>query len=134
MYEKGAGMITNAEDLVGRTIAGYRLLQVLGRGGMSAVFLAERWDPSSWTPGEESKSSAQPHSSPLASDETGTQVAGTQGQRPGQERTIYDEETQRQAAPGYSRSDPLRSSGGGAETPGAEGAPRDRSATQPKHV
>ncbi len=37
-------MLTRSEDLPGRTIAGYRLLQVLGRGGMSIVFLAQRLD------------------------------------------------------------------------------------------
>src|SRR2546421_9808969 len=31
-----------AEDLSGHIIAGYRLLEMLGRGGMSIVFLAER--------------------------------------------------------------------------------------------
>src|SRR5579859_576181 len=44
-YDKGACMLTKAEDMVGRTIAGYRLLKVLGRGGMSTVFLAERIRP-----------------------------------------------------------------------------------------
>ena len=33
-----------AENLVGQRLAGYRLLDVLGRGGMSIVFLAERLD------------------------------------------------------------------------------------------
>src|SRR6266568_1678379 len=37
-------MLTRSEDLLGRTIAGYRLLEVLGRGGMSIVFLAQRLD------------------------------------------------------------------------------------------
>jgi len=37
-------MLTRSEDLVGRSIAGYRLLEVLGRGGMSTVFLAQRLD------------------------------------------------------------------------------------------
>lgn len=33
-----------AEQLIGQTIAGYRVLQVLGRGGMSIVFLAQSLD------------------------------------------------------------------------------------------
>src|SRR5229473_2950945 len=37
-------MLRRSEDLLGRIIAGYRLLQVLGRGGMSIVFLAQRLD------------------------------------------------------------------------------------------
>jgi serine/threonine protein kinase len=37
-------MLIRTEDLVGRTIAGYRLLEVLGRGGMSVVFLAQPLD------------------------------------------------------------------------------------------
>ena len=37
-------MQTRYENLVGRTIAGYRLLEMLGRGGMSMVFLAQRLD------------------------------------------------------------------------------------------
>src|SRR5260370_8292098 len=37
-------MLRRTEDLPGRIIAGYRLLQVLGRGGMSIVFLAQRLD------------------------------------------------------------------------------------------
>src|SRR5215469_7039859 len=40
----GTHMLTRSEDLLGRTIAGYRLLEVLGRGGMSIVFLAQRLD------------------------------------------------------------------------------------------
>src|SRR5215472_17630332 len=40
----GTHMLTRSEDLVGRSIAGYRLLEVLGRGGMSTVFLAQRLD------------------------------------------------------------------------------------------
>src|SRR5579863_7931139 len=41
MNTKGEYMLTRMEDLVGRTIAGYRVLKVLGRGGMSVVFLAQ---------------------------------------------------------------------------------------------
>jgi eukaryotic-like serine/threonine-protein kinase len=37
-------MFTRSEDLPGRIIAGYRLLEILGRGGMSIVFLAQRLD------------------------------------------------------------------------------------------
>ena len=37
-------MQIRSENLVGRTIAGYRLLEMLGRGGMSLVFLAQRLD------------------------------------------------------------------------------------------
>ncbi len=39
-------MQIRSENLVGRTIAGYRLLEMLGRGGMSIVFLAQRLDNS----------------------------------------------------------------------------------------
>ena len=34
-------MLTNTEVLLGRTIAGYRLLQLVGQGGMGAVFLGQ---------------------------------------------------------------------------------------------
>jgi len=37
-------MLSRFENLSGRTVAGYRLLEVLGRGGMSIVFLAQRLD------------------------------------------------------------------------------------------
>ena len=37
-------MLSKAENLVGQQLAGYRLLELLGRGGMSIVFLAERLD------------------------------------------------------------------------------------------
>ncbi len=37
-------MLPRIENLVGRTIAGYRLLELLGRGGMSIVFLAQPLD------------------------------------------------------------------------------------------
>ncbi len=37
-------MLGKAENLVGQQLAGYRLLEILGRGGMSIVFLAERLD------------------------------------------------------------------------------------------
>ena len=37
-------MLSRAENLVGQQLAGYRLLEILGRGGMSIVFLAERLD------------------------------------------------------------------------------------------
>src|SRR5215469_3032457 len=37
-------MLSKAENLVGQQLAGYRLLEILGRGGMSIVFLAERLD------------------------------------------------------------------------------------------
>src|SRR5438876_7116221 len=37
-------MLSKAEQLVGQQLAGYRLLEILGRGGMSIVFLAERLD------------------------------------------------------------------------------------------
>lgn len=37
-------MPAKAEDLVGQQLAGYCLLEILGRGGMSLVFLAERLD------------------------------------------------------------------------------------------
>src|SRR5438105_4860573 len=40
----GERMLIKAENLVGQQLAGYRLLEVLGRGGMSIVFLAERLD------------------------------------------------------------------------------------------
>jgi serine/threonine-protein kinase len=40
----GERMLSKAESLVGRQLAGYRLLEILGRGGMSIVFLAERLD------------------------------------------------------------------------------------------
>ena len=39
--EGGNARLVKVEDLPGRTIAGYHLLEVLGRGGMSMVFLAE---------------------------------------------------------------------------------------------
>ena len=41
---KGERMPGRVEDLVGQQLAGYRLLDVLGRGGMSIVFLADRVD------------------------------------------------------------------------------------------
>jgi serine/threonine protein kinase len=41
---KGERMLSKAENLVGQQLAGYRLLEILGRGGMSIVFLAERLD------------------------------------------------------------------------------------------
>src|SRR5438105_15923427 len=34
-------MLTSTEELPGQTIGGYRLSQVLGRGGMSVVFLGQ---------------------------------------------------------------------------------------------
>jgi serine/threonine protein kinase len=37
-------MLTNTEILLGRTIAGYRLLQLVGQGGMGAVFLGQDLD------------------------------------------------------------------------------------------
>src|SRR5690348_16418379 len=37
-------MPAKAEDLIGQHLAGYRLLDISGRGGMSLVFLAERVD------------------------------------------------------------------------------------------
>lgn len=37
-------MLMRSENLLGRTVAGYRLLEVLGKGGMSEVFLAQRLD------------------------------------------------------------------------------------------
>ena len=37
-------MLPRIENLIGRTIAGYRLLDLLGRGGMSIVFLAQPLD------------------------------------------------------------------------------------------
>src|SRR5260370_38355670 len=37
-------MLRRTEDLPGRIIAGYRLLQVLGRGGMSIVFFPQSLD------------------------------------------------------------------------------------------
>ncbi len=37
-------MLTRMENLIGRTIAGYRLVGLLGRGGMSVVFLAQPLD------------------------------------------------------------------------------------------
>jgi serine/threonine protein kinase len=37
-------MLSKAENLVGQQLAGYRLLEILGRGGMSIVFLAEHLD------------------------------------------------------------------------------------------
>ncbi len=37
-------MLNKAENLVGQQLAGYRLLDIFGRGGMSIVFLAERLD------------------------------------------------------------------------------------------
>jgi tRNA A-37 threonylcarbamoyl transferase component Bud32 len=37
-------MLTNTEVLLGRTIAGYRLLQLVGQGGMGAVFLGQHID------------------------------------------------------------------------------------------
>lgn len=39
-------MDLKAEELVGRTIGNYRLLRMLGKGGMSTVFLAQRVDDS----------------------------------------------------------------------------------------
>ena len=41
---KGNYMPGKAENLLGQQLAGYRLLDILGRGGMSLVFLAERLD------------------------------------------------------------------------------------------
>src|SRR6266571_9143504 len=41
---KGEHMLNKVENLVGQQLAGYRLLEILGRGGMSIVFLAERLD------------------------------------------------------------------------------------------
>ena len=41
---KGERMLNKAENLVGQQLAGYRLLEILGRGGMSIVYLAERLD------------------------------------------------------------------------------------------
>src|SRR5947209_4134774 len=41
---KGERMLSKAENLVGQQLAGYRLLDIFGRGGMSIVFLAERLD------------------------------------------------------------------------------------------
>lgn len=38
---KGERVLTKAENLVGQQVAGYRLLEILGRGGMSIVFLDE---------------------------------------------------------------------------------------------
>jgi serine/threonine protein kinase len=35
-------MLSTAENLLGQQLAGYRLLELLGRGGMSLVFVAER--------------------------------------------------------------------------------------------
>src|SRR5690348_3577187 len=40
----GRFMPGKAEHLLGQQLAGYRLLEILGRGGMSLVFLAERLD------------------------------------------------------------------------------------------
>ncbi len=40
--QKGGARRVKAEDLINRTIEGYRLHKVLGRGGMSVVFLAQR--------------------------------------------------------------------------------------------
>jgi len=37
-------MLSKAKNLVGQQLAGYRLLDIFGRGGMSIVFLAERLD------------------------------------------------------------------------------------------
>jgi serine/threonine protein kinase len=37
-------MLSKAEHLVGKPLAGYRLLDIFGRGGMSIVFVAERLD------------------------------------------------------------------------------------------
>ncbi len=39
-------MFADAAALIGQTIAGYRLLRVLGKGGMGAVFLGQRFDDS----------------------------------------------------------------------------------------
>ena len=44
LHLKGEYMPGKAEELVGQQLAGYRLLDMLGRGGMSLVFLAERLD------------------------------------------------------------------------------------------
>jgi hypothetical protein len=37
-------MLSTANKLIGQQLAGYRLLELLGRGGMSLVFVAERVD------------------------------------------------------------------------------------------
>jgi serine/threonine protein kinase len=37
-------MLSTATNLIGQQLAGYRLLEILGRGGMSLVFLAEQVD------------------------------------------------------------------------------------------
>src|SRR5713226_8784476 len=39
-------MLTQAESSLGQTIAGYRLLKILGKGGMGIVFLAQPLDNS----------------------------------------------------------------------------------------
>jgi serine/threonine protein kinase len=39
-------MFADAAALIGQTIAGYRLLRILGKGGMGAVFLGQRLDDS----------------------------------------------------------------------------------------
>ena len=44
LYIKGDYMPGKVENMLGQQLAGYRLLDVLGRGGMSLVFLAEHLD------------------------------------------------------------------------------------------
>ena len=42
LMQKGSARRMRVEDLLGRTIAGYRLREILGKGGMSIVFMGER--------------------------------------------------------------------------------------------